>query len=210
MLQSTPVVAFDQHAASLVAAVLLPGQGTPAVQTLTPDLPTVRRFLQRLRHKGPVQCCYEAGPCGFDLQRALVAEGIAWDVIAPALIPRRPGVRIKTDRRDAAQLAILYRAGALTRILAEQLFTVMGWRDERFRVQPEGRCSDLLSKRAGFHLFSTSTEALGGAALPFLALPCTGSGPAASPVVLPEWQGLGLSQPATWARYLGSSVDSRG
>jgi hypothetical protein len=93
MLQSTPIVAFDQHAASLVAAVLLPGQGTPAVQTLTPDLPTVRRFLQRLRHKGPVQCCYEAGPCGFDLQRALVAEGIARDVIAPALIPppaRRP------------------------------------------------------------------------------------------------------------------------
>jgi transposase len=55
-------------------------------------------------------------PCGFDLQRALVADGIPCEVIAPALIPRRPGVRIKTDRRDAAQLAILYRAGALTRI----------------------------------------------------------------------------------------------
>jgi transposase len=116
MLQSTPIVAFDQHAASLVAAVLLPGQATPTVQTLPPDLPTVRRFLQRVRRTGAVQCCYEAGPCGFDLQRALTADGIACDVIAPALIPRRPGVRIKTDRRDAAHLAILYRAGALTRI----------------------------------------------------------------------------------------------
>ena len=109
MLQSTPIVAFDQHAASLVAAVLLPGQATPAIHTLAPDLPTVRRFLQRIRRCGPVQCCYEAGPCGFDLQRALTADGIACDVIAPALIPRRVGVRVKTDRRDATQLAILYR-----------------------------------------------------------------------------------------------------
>lgn len=59
---------------------------------------------------------YEAGPCGFELQRALVGQGIPCDVIAPALIPRRPGDRIKTDRRDAAQLAVLFRAGALTAI----------------------------------------------------------------------------------------------
>jgi transposase len=63
-----------------------------------------------------VVCCYEAGPCGFDLQRALVGRELPCDVIAPALIPRRPGDRLKTDRRDAAQLAILYRAGALTTI----------------------------------------------------------------------------------------------
>jgi transposase len=63
-----------------------------------------------------VQCCYEAGPCGFELQRALTTHGIGCDVIAPALIPRRPGDRIKTDRRDAGHLAVLYRAGALTAI----------------------------------------------------------------------------------------------
>jgi transposase len=50
------------------------------------------------------------------LQRHLRTRGIACDVIAPALIPRRVGSRVKTDRRDAAQLAILYRAGALTAI----------------------------------------------------------------------------------------------
>jgi transposase len=114
--KSTTIVAFDQHAATTVAAVLLPGQRTPALHSLGSDSPTILRFIERLRRPGPVVCCYEAGPCGFTLQRALVAHGIPCDVIAPALIPRRPGDRVKTDRRDAGQLAVLYRAGALTAI----------------------------------------------------------------------------------------------
>ena len=61
-----------------------------------------------------MRCCYEAGPCGFELQRYLRQHHIACDVIAPALVPRRVGDRVKTDRRDARRLAILYRAGALT------------------------------------------------------------------------------------------------
>ena len=72
------------------------------------------RAVSRAAGAPGVRCCYEAGPCGFDLQRYLHAKGIACDVIAPALIPRRAGNRVKTDRRDAAQLAVLYRAGALT------------------------------------------------------------------------------------------------
>jgi len=116
MLKSITTVAFDQHAATTVGAVLLPGHRTPALHSLTSDPETILRFVDRLRRQGPMQCCYEAGPCGFDLQRALVAHQIPCDVIAPALIPRRPGDRIKTDRRDAGQLAILYRAGALTPI----------------------------------------------------------------------------------------------
>jgi transposase len=115
MMESTPIVAFDQHAVSVVAAVLLPGQQAPALHTLGPDLWAISRFIERLRVRG-VRCCYEAGPCGFELQRHLRAHGIACDVIAPALIPRRAGNRVKTDRRDAAQLAMLYRAGALTPI----------------------------------------------------------------------------------------------
>jgi transposase len=115
-MQSTPLIAFDQHAATTVAAVLLPGQQTPALHTLASDSSTILRFVRRLQRQGPVQCCYEAGPCGFELQRALAGQGIPCDVIAPALIPRRPGDRIKTDRRDAAQLAVLFRAGALTAI----------------------------------------------------------------------------------------------
>ena len=116
MAKSTTIIAFDQHAATTVAAVLSPGQRTPALHQLTSDIQTILRFVERVRRSGPVQCCYEAGPCGFELQRALATRGIPCDVIAPALIPRRPGDRIKTDRRDAGQLAILYRAGALTAI----------------------------------------------------------------------------------------------
>jgi len=115
-MKSTTIIAFDQHAATTVAAVLLAGHRTPALQTLASDSPTILKFVERLRRDGPISCCYEAGPCGFELQRALSARRIACDVIAPALIPRRAGDRIKTDRRDAGQLAVLYRAGALTAI----------------------------------------------------------------------------------------------
>jgi len=69
MTESTPIVAFDQHAASVMAAVLMPGDRTPALHALPPDLPTIYRFLTRVGASG-VRCCYEAGPCGFDLQRA--------------------------------------------------------------------------------------------------------------------------------------------
>lgn len=115
-MQSTTIIAFDQHAATTVAAVLLPAHRTPALHPLTSDVPTILRFVSRLQRHGPVRCCYEAGPCGFELQRALTTQHIPCDIIAPALIPRRPGDRIKTDRRDAGQLAVLYRAEALTAI----------------------------------------------------------------------------------------------
>ena len=115
-MKSTTIIAFDQHAATTVAAVLLPGHRTPALHTLASDSPTILRFVDRLRRQEPVTCCYEAGPCGFELQRACRAREIPCEVIAPALIPRRPGDRIKTDRRDAGHLAVLYRAGALTAI----------------------------------------------------------------------------------------------
>ena len=116
MTESTLIIAFDQHAASVVAAVLLPGQRTPVLHEFASDLPTIGRFVDRVVRRGRVRCCYEAGPCGFELQRFLQGRGVPCEVIAPALIPRRAGVRIKTDRRDAAQLAILYRAGALTAV----------------------------------------------------------------------------------------------
>jgi transposase IS116/IS110/IS902 family protein len=102
----------------------------------------ILRFVQRLRVER-VACCYEAGPCGFELQRALTSHGVACAVIAPALIPRRPGDRIKTDRRNARHLAILDRAGALTAIhipteqeeAARDLFTIEPLRARAIRVR---------------------------------------------------------------------------
>ncbi len=85
--------------------------------TIINSIQAVQRALNRIRQAHPgarLEVAYEAGPCGFDLQRALTAHGIPCDVIAPALIPRRPGDRVKTDRRDAMQLARLMRSGDLT------------------------------------------------------------------------------------------------
>jgi transposase len=85
-------------------------------QALSPDLAHIGQFVDKLRRNGLVRCYYEAGACGFELYRFLQAREIPCEVIAPGLIPHRPGDRVKTDRRDAAQLAILTRAGALTSV----------------------------------------------------------------------------------------------
>ena len=77
MMESTTIIAFDQHAATTVAAVLLPGHRTPALHPLTSDSsddPALRR--SGCSARAAVRCCYEAGPCGFELQRALTRDGI--------------------------------------------------------------------------------------------------------------------------------------
>jgi len=67
----------------------------------------IRRLCRKLRREaaGEVRCCYEAGPTGYALQRQLRAAGLGCTVIAPSLTPVKPGIRIKTDRRDARKLA---------------------------------------------------------------------------------------------------------
>jgi len=81
----------------------------------TPE--AVRRLVSKLasRHS-EVLFCYEAGPTGYGLQRQIAALGHECAVIAPSLIPKRPGERVKTNRRDALTLARLHRAGELTAI----------------------------------------------------------------------------------------------
>ena len=65
-MQSTPLIAFDQHAATTVAAVLLPGQRTAALHTRSSDSPTILRFVKRLeRQAGPVQCFSRTVPTGY-------------------------------------------------------------------------------------------------------------------------------------------------
>ena len=81
MHESTLIIAFDQHAASVVAAVLPAGHRTPALHPLASDLTSIGRFVDRLGPRGRVRCCYEAGPCGFELQRYVQGRGIPCDVI---------------------------------------------------------------------------------------------------------------------------------
>jgi len=72
-MKSTTIIAFDQHAATTIAAVLLPGDRTPALHPLTSEVRSLVSFVRRVQRQGPIHCCYEAGPCGFELQRALTA-----------------------------------------------------------------------------------------------------------------------------------------
>ncbi len=115
-MMDTTYVGMDAHAASIRVAVLRPGAAQADEWQLVNEPCGVKRLARRVTRMaaGPVLACYEAGPCGFALQRQLQAEGLRCQVIAPALIPRRPGDRVKTDRRDARQLAELLRAELLT------------------------------------------------------------------------------------------------
>jgi transposase len=100
---------LDVHARSIrVAAVR--ADGLLEEQTLAYDEEGVERLLRRWPS---VRCCYEAGPTGFGLYRYLVERGIECVVVAPGLVPQRPGDRVKTDARDARKLARLHAGGLL-------------------------------------------------------------------------------------------------
>lgn len=111
-------VGIDAHKKDLYVAMLIGHATTPLVWTIDNQPQALTRLVRKLERDapGPVHCCYEAGPCGYALQRQLTRGRVSCQVIAPALIPRKPGERIKTDRRDARKLAELFRAGLLTEV----------------------------------------------------------------------------------------------
>jgi transposase len=113
-------VGIDAHKRELHVARFAPGTMTPETWTVPHEPRAVERLVRKLEREagGPVECCYEAGPCGYALQRRLTRGPVRCTVIAPALIPRKPGERIKTDRRDARKLAELWRAGLLVAVAA--------------------------------------------------------------------------------------------
>ena len=118
MADVTTYVGLDVHQASIAVARLTGRDRTPETWEIPNDRAAVRRLARKLRREAasPIQCCYEAGPCGYAVQRQLIAEEVPCQVIAPALMPRKPGDRVKTDRRDARKLAELLRAGLLTEV----------------------------------------------------------------------------------------------
>lgn len=105
---------MDVHKDSITIAVLPTAAKTPTrVDRLPNDLAKLKRWLDRVARDGELRTCYEASGAGYVLHRALREWGYACDVIAPSLIPKRPGVQRKHDRHDASELARLYRAGEL-------------------------------------------------------------------------------------------------
>lgn len=114
---NSTVVGLDVHKKAITVAVLPPGAVRPE-ETLPIEnhAQAIARVANRLRRAGQAVFVYEAGPCGYEVQRQLQALGCRAVVIAPALTPGRPGDRVKTKRRDAEKLARLCRASELTEI----------------------------------------------------------------------------------------------
>ncbi len=108
---------LDVHKDSIAAGVLGTQESSPRIELIGPGPDAVRRLIKKVSGgPGRVRACYEAGPTGYELHRLLTGLGVRCEVIAPSLIPKAAGERVKTDRRDAGRLARLLRAGELTAI----------------------------------------------------------------------------------------------
>jgi transposase len=116
--QVTTYVGIDAHKKDLFVAMLIGTHATPVSWTVPNEPQAVRRLVRKLERAGPgpVRIFYEAGPCGYALQRQVTTSRVTCEVVAPALIPRKPGERVKTNRRDARKLVELGRAGLLTAV----------------------------------------------------------------------------------------------
>ncbi len=116
MQNTITFVGMDVHKKDTKVEMVLPDGEEVSFSSAT----DARRLLKGIRRRaqGEIVCCYEAGPCGYMLKRAFEKQGIKCQVVAPSLIPRKPGERIKTDRRDARKLARLLRSGDLTEVHA--------------------------------------------------------------------------------------------
>jgi transposase len=114
----TAFVGLDVHKDSIALAVADPGRAAPRfVGTTGPQLAQLLKALSHLGQPQATLIAYEAGPCGYGLTRQLAAHGYRCEVIAVAKIPRKPGERIKTDRRDTLTLARYLRSAELTPVV---------------------------------------------------------------------------------------------
>ena len=121
-MSSMRYVGLDVHKAAITVA-LADDAEVRLLGTIPNEPDAVRRLVRKLGPPATLRCCYEAGPCGYEVYRVLEAAGVPCTVVAPTLIPVRPGDRVKTDRRDAAKLARLFRSGDLTAVWVPSVAT---------------------------------------------------------------------------------------
>lgn len=107
-------VGLDVHARSIAVAVAEPGGEVRSLGVISNDPQKLQGVLKKLGKPAQLRVCYEAGVTGYALYWQITRLGIHCDVMAPTLVPKKPGDRVKTDRRDAQKLARCYRAGDLT------------------------------------------------------------------------------------------------
>lgn len=108
-------VGLDVHK-DTVAIAIADAEGSRAIGVIKNELEQLRKALRKLGPPASLRVCYEAGACGYVIQRYLQRLKIDCVVVAPSLIPKKPGDRIKTDKRDATALASLLRGGQLTAV----------------------------------------------------------------------------------------------
>lgn len=114
MKKTTRYVGLDVHAGSIAVAVAEGGGEVRGVGTIPNRMESIRKLIKKLGPRDALKVCYEAGPCGYVLYWQFTELGVDCEVVAPTLVPVKPGDRVKTDRRDAIKLARSYRAGDLT------------------------------------------------------------------------------------------------
>ena len=121
-MDSITYVGLDVHKATVSVAIAKGQRGGKVLHVdLFPNRPDhIARLVERLGKNEPeLSFCYEAGPCGYGLQRQLTKLGHDCIVVAQPLIPMKADDRVKTDRRDAVMLAKLHRG----RRADERLYT---------------------------------------------------------------------------------------
>lgn len=118
MKKGTRFVGLDVHADTIAVAVAEAGREgeVRSLGLIANTEGAVRKLINTLGGAAGIHACYEAGPTGYALYWQLVQLGVECEVIAPSLIPTKPGDRVKTDRRDAIRLARSHRAGELTAV----------------------------------------------------------------------------------------------
>jgi transposase len=123
MNNSITYVAMDTHKKEHKVAILYPREQEIVNLTVRNTPAEISKMVKKIRKnaRGEVRFCYEAGVCGFNLKRQIESSGCNCTVIAPSLTPTKPGERIKTDRRDALKLLMLFKAGLLTEVYAPDL-----------------------------------------------------------------------------------------
>jgi transposase len=116
-MENVRYIGLDVHKETIVIAVAESDGSQPEVLCTIPnETQRLLKQMSKLGAPGLLRVCYEAGPTGFGVYRALQEAGIDCKVVAPSLIPKKSGDRVKTDKRDAVKLARFLRSGDLTAI----------------------------------------------------------------------------------------------
>lgn len=114
MQENTRFVGLDVHAATIAVAVAEADGNVTSLGIIANKASSLSKLVKKLGAKSIQRFCYEAGPCGYVVHRQLSEMGVSCDVVAPSLVPVKPGDRVKTDRRDARKLAVCLRNGLLS------------------------------------------------------------------------------------------------